>query len=160
MKKQIRLKRRGSEAIGLPVNVTIEVHDAATGELLRREQKHNLVTLVGRNLIRDFLNGTPATGTTSHFAVGTGSVAPTANDTTLGAEVLRDVVTKRTPDSGKLSVQYYLASTAANGSTLQEAGLFNAASGGTLIARVTYQAIAKTASITVTFTWDININAS
>lgn len=149
-----------ADTIQLPVNVTIEVHDTNTGELLHQEQQHNLVTLVGRNLIRDFLNGTPATGTISHFAVGTSATAPTANDTTLGAEVLRDVVTKRTPDAGKLTLQYYLASTAANGNTLQEAGLFNAASGGTLIARVTYQPITKTASITVTLTWDVVISAS
>lgn len=142
-----------------PVNVTIEVHDAITGELLHREQQHNLVTLVYRNLIRDFMNGTPATGAISHFAVGTSATAPGPNDVALGTEVFRDVVTKRTPDAGKLTIQYYLGSTSANGNTLQEAGLWNAGSGGTLAARVTYQPIIKTASITATFTWDVIINA-
>lgn len=150
---------RTRDALDLTYNVTIEVRDAASGRLLRRERRHNLVTLAGRNLIRDFLNGTASSGTISHLAVGAGTTAPTANDVALGAEVFRDVVTKRTPDAGKLQVQYYLASTAANGNSLTEAMLTTAASGGICFARVTFQAIAKTASITVTFSWDINVNA-
>lgn len=153
------MRRRFRSPIGLDCNVTIEVRDAASGRLLRRERQHNLVTLAGRNLIRDFLNGTASSGTISHLAVGTGTAAPTANDTALGTEVFRDAVTKRTPDAGKLQVQYYLASTAANGSNLTEAMLTTAASGGLCFARVTFQAIAKTASITMTFTWDVNVNA-
>ncbi|MDA8212154.1 MAG: hypothetical protein M0021_09795 [Clostridia bacterium] len=152
-------KQQSADTVELPVNVTIEIHDAETGKLLRQEKRHNLITLVYRNLIRDIMNGTPATGTISHFAVGTSNTAPTANDTALGAEAFRDVVTKRTPDSGKLTIQYYLGSTSANGNTLQEAGLWNAGSGGTLAARVIFQPIIKTTSITATFTWDINVNA-
>ena len=146
------------DAIKLTTNVTIEVRNAASGRLLRTMRRHNLVTLAGRNLVRDLINGLPAGGVT-HFAVGSGTAAPTANDTALAAEVFRDAVTKRTPDVGKLTVQYYLPSTAANGYSLAEAGLFTAAMGGTLIARVNYQPIAKTACLTVTYTWDISINA-
>lgn len=147
------------DAIKLGANVKIEVRDAKTGELIRKEYRHNLVTLAARNAIRDWLNGLGNTLTISHFAVGTGTTTPTANDTALQAEVFRDVVTKRTPDASKLTIQYYLPSTAANGYSLTEAGLFNASSGGTLITRVTYQPINKTASLTVTYTWEININA-
>ncbi len=155
MKKQIRR----SDSIRLTSNVTIEICDAVTKRLLRREHYHNLVPLSGRNLVRDFLNGAVSVGTITHLAIGTGTAAPTANDTALQTEVFRDAVTKRTPDVGKLSIQYYLPSTAANGNTLTEAGLFNAANGGTLVARVTYQPIAKTASLVITYTWDILINA-
>jgi len=147
------------DAMKIGANVTIEVRDAKTGKLIKREYRHNLVTLATRNAIRDWLNGAGNTLTISHFAVGTGTTAPTANDTALVTEVFRDVVTKRTPDAGKLTIQYYLPSTAANGYSLAEAGLFNASSGGTMIARVTYQPINKTASLTVTYTWEININA-
>lgn len=56
---------------------------------------------------------------------------------------------------------YYLGSGSANGNTLGEAGLFNAASGGTMFARVKLSpTIVKTSSIAVTFTWTINLGAS
>jgi len=151
---------RTNDAIQLTANVTIEVCDAASGRLLRREQRHNLVTLAGRNLVRDLFNGLSPAGAITHFAVGTGTATPTANDTALVAEVFRDAVTKRTPDVGKLTLQYYLPSTAANGYALAEAGLFTAATGGTLVARVVFQAINKNASLSVTYTWDLTISAS
>jgi hypothetical protein len=46
-------------------------------------------------------------------------------------------------------------------STETEAGIFNAASGGTMLCRVKLSpTIVKTASIAVTFTWTINLGAS
>lgn len=137
------------------VNVYIDVWDADTGQLLDHQEIHNLAVTAGRNLLRDFLNGDAVTGLT-HFAVGTGTNAVTAADTALQTEVFRDVITKKTKDAAKLTAQYYLASGSANGYTLAEAGLFNAATAGTMYARVKFAStIAKTASIAVTFTWDL-----
>ena len=150
---------RNSDALTLGVNVAIEVRDAQTGELLERFEEHNLVTLAARNLIRDFLNnGTGITGI-SHLAVGTGTAEPNANDTVLGTERHRAAITKKTADSGKLTIQHYLGTSEANGYDLTEAGLLNAAAAGTLFARVKHTAISKTASLTVTYSWVININA-
>jgi len=53
-----------------------------------------------------------------------------------------------------------LPSTAANGVTLQEAGLHTASTGGVMFARVTYAGIAKSASISVTYDWTTTIGAS
>lgn len=142
----------------IAVNVRIDVLDAQTGKVLYTEEYHNLVVKAGRNMVRDFLNGL-APAALSHFAIGTGTTAVNQNDTALQTEVFRDTITKRTPTDGKLQVKYFLASTAANGSSLAEAGILNAASGGTLFARVTHTAIAKTSSVAVVYTWDININA-
>ncbi len=153
------IRRRLRSPLSLTCNVTIELRDAASGRLLRRMRRHNLVTLVARNAIRDLLNGVSTPATITHFAVGTGATAPAATDAALQTEVFRDMVTKRTPDAGKLSLQYYLPSTAANGYSLTEAGLLTAASGGLLVARVTYQPIAKTASLQVIYNWDLLINA-
>lgn len=146
-------------AIGVSVNVVIEVHDAKTGEVLQRFEEHNLVTLAARNLVRDVLNNGTGTTGISHLAVGTGTAEPNANDTVLGVERHRSAVTKKTTDSGKLTIQHYLGSSEANGYDLTEAGLLNAASGGTLFARVKHTAISKTASLTVTYSWVLNINA-
>jgi len=142
-------------------NVSIDVWDISKGglELIRREKVGNLAVLAGRNLLRDFLYGDAVTGL-GRFALGTDSAVPTTNDTALRTEVFRDQFTKATKESGKLTAQYYLSSTSANGNTLQEAGAFaNGATdtpgSGTLYARVTFSPIEKTSSIAVTFTWEL-----
>lgn len=150
-----------SETLRLGANILIEAHDVETGELIHSEEVHNLVVTAGRNLIRDLLSGT-STAELSHFGVGTSSTAVSASDTDLGAVIGsgRDAITSFTSASGSLAVKYYLNSSTGNGSTLREAGIFNASSGGDMFARAVYSAIVKTSSITVTFSWLISISAS
>jgi hypothetical protein len=120
-----------------------------------QEPVHNLAVGSGRNLIRDLLDGDSVNGVT-HFAVGTGTTAVVDNDTTLGTQVFRDVTTVRTSTAQKLEVQYFLGTGDANGNTLAEIGLFNAASAGTMYARVILAStIVKDATKAVTFTWDL-----
>lgn len=146
--------RRMQDGLRLRGTLVIEAKDAATGRLVSRQILSNLTVLAGRNLIRDFLNGDAVTGLT-HFAVGTGTTAPVAGDTTLGAEQFRDVITTLTKDAAKLTVTYYLASGSANGNTLTEAGIFTTDVDGTMYSRALYTGIAKTASIAVTYSWDL-----
>jgi hypothetical protein len=136
-------------------NVTIEVRDALTDKLLKKITTHNLVVTAGRDLIRDFLydGSTVTVDGLTHFAVGTNATAEVAANTTLGTETARELITQKTKNSAQLTVKYYLGSGVANGVTLAECGLFNAASAGTMYARATYTGIAKTASITITYTW-------
>jgi hypothetical protein len=125
------------------------------GRLLQRTRQHNLVVTAGRNLVRDLLHGASAAQVT-HLALGTGTAAVAASDTTLGTEVFRDTLTSRTAAAGKLTCVYYLGTGSANGNTLSEAGLLTASSGGTLYARALLaSAIAKTSAISATFTWEL-----
>jgi hypothetical protein len=143
-------------------NVHVQVRDAATGELLAEQTHRNLVVNAGLNLIRDFLDGDAPTAP-SHFGYGTGTSAVAAGDTALQAQVgSRDILTSKTGTNAQQQVYtYYLGSATANGNTLGEAGIFNAASGGTMLCRVKLTpTIVKTASIAVTFTWTINLGAS
>ncbi len=153
------LRRRGRmELQGIApaqVNLEIAVTDAESGEVLQEIRVHNLVTTAGRNLIRDLLGNDGVSGLT-HFAVGTNSTAPALSDTALKAEVFRDQITQRIDSSNQLQIKQYLSSQQANGYTLREAGLFNAGSGGTLYARAVHVAIAKSASIAVTYTWSLS----
>lgn len=146
-----------SQNLLCPDNVRIEIHDIKTKKLLDTITTHNLIVLAGRNLLRDFLydGATPTVDGLTHFAVGTGVTAATANDTTLGTEVFRDTITQKIKDAAKLTVKYYLASGSANGSTLTEAGIFNASAVGTMYARVTHTGIAKDATISITYSWDL-----
>lgn len=135
-------------------NLTIEVKDAKTGETLEIIKVHNLTVTTGKNLIRDRLKGN-AVNALTHFAVGTSSTAPAVGQTALVTEVFRDQITQFVDGSATLTVKYYLATGYANGNTLREAGLFNAASTGTMYARAIYTAIAKTSSVAVTYSWDL-----
>jgi len=141
-------------------NVHVQVRDAATGELLAEQTHRNLVVNAGLNLIRDFLDGDAPTAP-SHFGYGTGTNAVAAGDTALQTEVARDTLTSQASNAQQQVYTYYLGSLTGNGNTLGEAGIFNAASGGTMLCRVKLSpTIAKTASIAVTFTWTINLGAS
>ena len=147
--------------IRLDSNVQIDVHSAHDGRFLFGDRVHNLVVTSGRNLIRDLLSGA-STDELTHFGVGTSSTAVAAGDTDLGAIIGagRDVLTDINSASGQLTVKYYLNSSTGNGSTLREAGIFNASSGGALFARAVHSAIVKTSSVTVTYSWLITISAT
>jgi len=114
----------------------------------------------GLNLLRDRLAGLSSAYAT-HLAVGTGTTAVSAAQTTLATEVFRDALTNATASSKAATLKYYLAAGSANGNTLREIGLFTASTGGTMIARALLASpIVKTASVTATFTWTINFSAT
>ena len=147
------------EGVGLRANVTIEVTES--GRVVQTIRKHNLVVLDGRDLICSRLVGSTA-GALDYLAAGTGSTAVASGDSALGTEVYRDQITKTTlyAGQGKLQAKHYIGTTYANGNTITEAGLFNASSGGTMAARVVHDAITKTSSVAITYTWEIVATAS
>ncbi len=140
--------------VGARVNVCVETVDARTGRILRRSWRHNLVVDAGLALLRDLVFGG---GTTvSHGGVGTDNTAPAAGNVTLGAEVFRDVISQRTKVGASLTLKFVVGSQNANGSTLREAGLFNAGAAGTMYARVTPEEVVKTDAILVIYTWSLS----
>ena len=144
------------DVIGLKTNVVIEARDPS-GRLVNRIRRHNLVTLAGRNLIRDALNGTVAGIGLDKVAVGTGSTAVAPEQTALVAEADRGPISQRVLDDGSLTVQRYLTTADANGVSIQEAGLF---AGSVMLARVVFPEVAKTSDLTVTITWTVSIGAA
>ncbi|MGE5553291.1 MAG: hypothetical protein ACM3XZ_05130 [Betaproteobacteria bacterium] len=153
------LRRRIRSPLRLGDNVTIEVREAATGRLLSRQTAHNLVTLAGRNLLRDALRGAGGPYILTHIAVGEGTTAPAFGDIALQSECYRASVTKVVADNGKLTLHLYIPSTAANGFNLAEAGIFTSSVGGTLFARVTFAPIAKSANISMALVWELTLSA-
>lgn len=149
------------------VNLDIAVWDVDGNEpiLIDSTQRHNLVTLAGRNLIRDLLywNSTadnPRPFGLNYFSAGTSTAAFAASSTALGTEVFRDSFTQRTKTDGQTVYKYYLTSNDANGNTLTEAGLHGNSSStgantGELYAGALYTAIAKTTSIAITYSWTL-----
>lgn len=143
----------------LDTNLEIRVNDAYTGEVLNIERIHNLVVTSGRNLVRDFLNcDTGLTGLT-HVAVSTSTSVEAASDTGIGTEIHRALLTQKTESAASLNCKYYLPSGSANGVTLTKIGLFGngattSTGTGTFYAEGLFTGIAKTASVSVTFSWD------
>lgn len=132
-------------------NVVTEVHRASDGTLVEILRNHNLVVDAGLNLLRDLLDATNTAIT--HFRAGTSSTAPANGQTDLIASVHGNVVSQRVKASFAITHRCFIPSSAANGNTLREAGLFNALTGGTMFSRVTHDDIVKTASNTVTHSW-------
>lgn len=151
-----------SDALFCIGNVDIEtVTQTLDGPVVERQTVKNLVVDSGLNLIRDRI-ATTASAYATHLAVGTGSTAVAANQTTLVTEVFRNLLTQTiTSTTKQAQFKLYLAANEANTNTLREIGLFTAASGGTMICRALLASpITKNSSTTVTFTWTLTFSAS
>lgn len=125
------------------------------GQLKDSRHVDNLVVSTGKTLIASLLAGT---GTEpSDIGVGTNSSTAVATQTTLVAEV--DRVTCGTTTSTGDTAQF--SSTFGPGSgtgSLQEAGLFNANTAGTMISRIAFGTIVKGAADTLIINWYLKVN--
>lgn len=123
------------------------------GELVKEVLNHNLVVTTGLNWVASRMEGV-ASDIMSHIAVGTGSTAPAIGDTALGGELSRVALTSGV--AAAATITYITTFSAGQGTgALQEAGIFNAAAAGTMLARVTFPVINKGASDTLQISWSI-----
>lgn len=122
------------------------------GTIRERRVLENLIVNGGRNGIADQLLATPTIGRPTHMAIGTGTVAPALTDTALGTEVGTRVSATRTRTTNVVTFEATFG--AGNGTgAITEAGIFNAATAGTLYSRITFSVINKGASDSLTLTW-------
>lgn len=126
---------------------------------ITRENLDNLVVTVGRTFFCERARSS-AELPVSHYALGTDATAPSAGQTTLVAESYRALLTRTKAFSAQLELTIHLGRTQGNGVTYREGGAFNAASGGTLLARVTFSDKAKTSTNTLTVIHTITLSAS
>lgn len=122
-----------------------------------KEELHipNLVVTAGKTFIASRMTSASST-VMGYMAVGTGSTAPAAGDTTLQTELSRVTLTSATPSTNVVTyVGDYPAGTGTG--ALQEAGIFNAGSAGTMLCRTTFSVINKGASDTMTITWTVTV---
>jgi len=128
------------------------------GNVKEERNIDNLVVSAGLNYIASRMKDATDTAM-GYMAVGTGSTAAAAGDTALGSETDRNAVTSITVSSNTIE---YVASWSAGDATaaLTEAGIFNASSAGTMLARVVFSTVNKGANDTLTITWTITLSAS
>jgi hypothetical protein len=128
---------------------------------VKETQTHNLVVNAGLAFISSRMIGTAA-AVMSHMGVGTGVVAASGGDTALGTQLVRVALTSQTQVTTTVtndSVQYVATFGAGSGTgAITEAGIFNAASAGTMLARTVFAVINKGALDSLTITWKITFS--
>ena len=120
----------------------------------------NMVANAGRTwLLNMGTQGTPP-AKMGWMALGTGTTAPTTSDTALQTEMAGSRTA--TTNNGAITAQSMVFTCTFNPGvatgSLTEAGIFNATSGGTMLAHVTFGTITKNAGDTLTITWTITLN--
>lgn len=128
----------------------------ADGQVKDTREIPNLVVTIGKTFIASRMVGV-ASNVMSHMAVGSSSTAPAAGDTILGAELGRVALTSGTSAS---NVATYVATfgTGVGTGAIQEAGIFNASSAGTLLCHTSFAVVNKGANDTMTITWTVTVN--
>jgi hypothetical protein len=150
------------ELLKVKYNLEIEVKNINTGKS-KIIREHNIVTDIGLNLLCQVL-AAETDARLKYIAIGDDDTAPASEDETLGNEVFRDIFTQISIEENKLTIRYFLSSTDANGITLIESALFGgvdaseAPNSGLMFARALHEAINKTSSDAVIYTWEITFS--
>jgi hypothetical protein len=117
----------------------------------------NLVVTAGKNWIAGRMYDTGIPDEMSDMAIGTDNTAAAAGDTGLGTEAGRVTLTSTTVTNN--SVAYVATFPAGTGTgAITEAGIFNAASSGTMLCRTVFSVINKGAADTLGITWTVTVN--
>ena len=129
---------------------------------IKQQEERNLVVNSGLAYIASRMANASA-NVVSHMAVGTGTTASSGTQTALVTESARVALSSTTIVTTTVTndaVQYVATfGPGAGTGALTEAGLFNAASAGTMVARTVFLVINKGASDTLTLTWKITVAA-
>jgi hypothetical protein len=137
------------------LNVVLKDSD---GNIKQSIEVPNLVVSTGLAFIASRMKDT-TDAAMSHMAIGTGSTAAAAGNTTLGTEAARVALTSTTVTANAIA---YVASFGAGTGTgaITEAGIFNDGTTGTLLCRTVFDVVNKGANDTLQITWTITLSAS
>jgi hypothetical protein len=132
---------------------------APDGTVKQEETVKNLVVTTGLGFIASRMEGTSA-NVMSHMAIGTGSTAAAAGNTTLGTESARVALTSTTVTGPAVAyVATFPAGTPASLTAITEAGIFNASSAGTMLCRTVFAVVNKDVGDTMSITWTVTMAA-
>ena len=119
------------------------------------QETENLVVTAGKNWVADRMNN--ANTVMTHMAVGTGTTEALAAQTALVTETDRNTLTSTTVTNNAVA---YVATWAAGDATaaITEAGIFDAASSGDMLARSKFDVVNKGSADSMTITWTITVS--
>ncbi len=145
------------ENLKLKGHIKIVLKDAS-GSIKYQMEKDNVVTTVGKAYLATWLAAASQAGEfMSYIALGSGTTAALASDTTLETEAATRVLGTL---SASTNVWQNLASFGPGVDTgsISEAGLFTASTSGTMFARQVFTPITKGAGDTLQFTWTVTLS--
>jgi hypothetical protein len=149
-----------NDAIKMTGNLKLVLTDEH-GNVKQEEEVKNLVVTVGKNFIASSMakTTTNSPAAMTHMEVGTGTTAAAVGDTALQTAVASSRVTLTSTTVTTNNVAYVASFPAGTGTgALTEAGIFNAASSGTLLCRTVFSVINKGAADTLGITWTVTVN--
>ena len=136
-------------------SLRVVVYDKS-GAVKESREFDNLVVTTGKNFVASRIVGV-ADSVMSHMAVGSGTTAAAIGDTALQTELGRVALASNT---AALNVVTQTATFPAGTGTgaVTEAGVFNAASAGTMFCRTVFAVINKGADDAMSVTWTVTVS--
>lgn len=126
------------------------------GAVKHTQEAKNLVVTVGKTYIASRMVGSAATVMT-HMALGTGTATPVIANTGLGTEAGRVVMSTFTASANVVTATATFPAGTGTGA-ITEAGIFNAASAGTMLCRTTFPTVNKAAGDSISITWAVTVS--
>lgn len=146
-----------NEGLKLRGDVALVLRDK-DGNVKSEQKVKNLIVDTGLNFICDRMKDDETAMT--HMALGSGTTAAAAGNTSLESQLgSREALDSSTVSNNTIT---YVASFEAGDATgaVTEAGIFNAASGGTMLCRVVFSVVNKAADDTLSVNWQLTLTAS
>ena len=147
-----------NEELKLRGDVAIVLKDK-NGNVKDSREIHNLVVSSGLTFICSRMGGTSAS-VMSHMALGSGTTAASSGQTDL-VSILGSREALDSTSASSNTITYVSSFEAGEGTgAVTEAGVFNAASSGTMLCRTVFAVVNKAADDTMSVTWTITLTAS
>ena len=132
---------------------------APDGAVKQEQEVKNLVVTTGLGFIASRMKDATAT-VMSHMAIGTGTTTAATGNTALVTESARVALTSTTVTGSSIAyVATFPAGTPATLTAVTEAGIFNAASAGTMLCRTVFSVVNKDVGDTMSITWTVTMAA-
>jgi hypothetical protein len=139
---------------------TGELHIVLTdenGNVKQEQTIHNLVVTAGKQYIASRMAGTTS-GVMTHMALGSSTSAASLTDTDLLTLVGARVALTSATLSGSSVTYVGTFGPGVSTGAITEAGIFNASTAGTMLARTVFSVVNKAAGDTLSISWSVSIN--
>ncbi len=129
------------------------------GQVTEQFEVPNLVVTTGKIYIAGKMISTNADVPVAmtHMGIGTGTASPLAEDTALGTQTGRVLLSGNIQENNAIT---YTATFPAGTGTgaITEAGIFNASTNGTMLCRTVFPVVTKQAGDTIAITWKVTVS--
>jgi hypothetical protein len=146
------------ESLFVQGTLHITLRDENGNILVERIHKNLVVSLGLAHMAARLVGNTPAV--MSHMELGTGTTVAASGDTALASRILdsRTALAAFTSTDSTITAECEFGPGIGSG-PVSEAGIFNAASSGTMLCRSVFPVINKSALDTLTIQWYITLSA-